>query len=39
MTLEDIPSGAPPVPLAVIGGDKILTRQMQERLGIIPWIK
>jgi hypothetical protein len=39
MTLEEIASGPPSVPLAVIGGDKILTRQMQERLGIIPWLK
>jgi hypothetical protein len=35
MTLEDIAAGAPPVPLAVIGGDKGLTRQVQERLGAI----
>jgi D-aminopeptidase len=39
MTLEEIASGAPSVPLAVIGGDKTLTRKAQERLGVIPWIK
>jgi peptidoglycan hydrolase-like protein with peptidoglycan-binding domain len=35
MTLEDIASGASPVPLAVIGGDKALTRQIQDRLAAI----
>lgn len=35
MTLEDIAAGAPSLPLAVIGGDKMLTRQIQDRLGMI----
>jgi hypothetical protein len=35
MRLEEIASGAPPVPLALIGGDPILTRELQERLGLI----
>ena len=35
MILEDIARGAPPVPLALIGGDQALTRQVQLRLGEI----
>ena len=33
--LADIASGAPPVPLALIGSDQALTRQVQQRLGEI----
>jgi len=35
MNLEDLASGAPAVPLAVIGGDAALVRQVQERLAAI----
>ena len=35
MTLQDINSGAAPVPLLQIGGDVALTREIQTRLGQI----
>ena len=35
MTLEELETGAIPVPLALIGGDRALSRQIQQRLGDI----
>jgi hypothetical protein len=33
MTLDDLASGAQPIPLSTIGADKALSKQVQERLG------
>jgi hypothetical protein len=35
MTLEELADGATPMPLALIGGDKALSREIQRRLGDI----